>query len=426
MRGSNQLACAPCARTCADIRSLAEQLPLNETDVQPTEEGLSRFAHNTRRQQAVPAFKQAGQQRGRQGGGEARAGAKRARDEDPSERGREAAGQPKVGAQRAAETSKKPDARAAGNTAKQPAVTAAEPDAVLPPTSRAKSMEELRRRFAEKLEALRPKRAESVKPDETRRGDAKRGQRGTKRERPATIDDEAAGPVAKAARARAEEATGDGAQTRPPKPKRTHSESAPEQPARASQLSHGIAKAEARVAASRGASSDAQEERQRSAEIQEDISYGAVRRGDESEGRGWTYKTDKERRKRERAPQVLLRKAEARERKLAQLPEEERERLETERAFRNAMVRAQGGKVKDDPKLLQKTIKRKDALKRRHARQWRERIEGREAERAKEAQEKAARSEERAAAKSARKRGGGSSARAPSRGPAGRRAASRD
>merc|ERR1712048_548062 len=54
--------------------------------------------------------------------------------------------------------------------------------------------------------------------------------------------------------------------------------------------------------------------------------------------------------------------------------EESKQQLEN-MAWSNAMQKAEGTKLKDDPKLLRKSIKRKEKQKKKSATVWKERIE---------------------------------------------------
>lgn len=70
----------------------------------------------------------------------------------------------------------------------------------------------------------------------------------------------------------------------------------------------------------------------------------------------------------------LKRKLKQAERKQAKL-----QKLDPEKAkqvhWKSAMDKAQGLKIKDDPKLIKKAIKRKESEKRRHKKKWAERTD---------------------------------------------------
>lgn len=69
----------------------------------------------------------------------------------------------------------------------------------------------------------------------------------------------------------------------------------------------------------------------------------------------------------------MLKKAEAFERKLKAMPEEEAKRVVHEKAVSSALLRAQGIAVKDNPAMLKKAIKRDERSKAKSARQWADR-----------------------------------------------------
>lgn len=66
-----------------------------------------------------------------------------------------------------------------------------------------------------------------------------------------------------------------------------------------------------------------------------------------------------------------LRKAERKQEKLKKLDPESAKKVH----WKNAIDKAQGIKNKDDPKMIRKAIKRKDAEKKRHKKKWAERTE---------------------------------------------------
>lgn len=66
-----------------------------------------------------------------------------------------------------------------------------------------------------------------------------------------------------------------------------------------------------------------------------------------------------------------LKKAERKQQKLKQLDPEQAKQVH----WKNAIDKAQGIKVKDDPKLIKKALKRKVSEKKRHKKQWAERVE---------------------------------------------------
>ena len=70
---------------------------------------------------------------------------------------------------------------------------------------------------------------------------------------------------------------------------------------------------------------------------------------------------------------VLLKKAQDFQANLENLSQEEKDEVIRKKAFENSLLRAQGVKVKDDPRLLKKSLTRESALKRKSSKQWNER-----------------------------------------------------
>lgn len=66
-----------------------------------------------------------------------------------------------------------------------------------------------------------------------------------------------------------------------------------------------------------------------------------------------------------------LKVAERKQQKLKKMDPEEAKQVH----WKNAIDKAQGIKVKDDPKLIRKAMKRKEAEKKRHKKKWAERTE---------------------------------------------------
>ncbi|EFQ97612.1 ribosome biogenesis protein Rrp14-C [Nannizzia gypsea CBS 118893] len=80
-----------------------------------------------------------------------------------------------------------------------------------------------------------------------------------------------------------------------------------------------------------------------------------------------------------RGPQdanTALKAAEAKKARLASLDEEKRADIEEKDMWLNAKKRAHGERVKDDVSLLKKALNRKEGLKKRSEKQWKERIDG--------------------------------------------------
>lgn len=69
--------------------------------------------------------------------------------------------------------------------------------------------------------------------------------------------------------------------------------------------------------------------------------------------------------------EVKLKKAEREQEKLKKMDPEQAKKVH----WKKAMDRANGVKVKDDPKLLKKAIKKRDDLKKRHRKKWEERTQ---------------------------------------------------
>lgn len=82
---------------------------------------------------------------------------------------------------------------------------------------------------------------------------------------------------------------------------------------------------------------------------------------------------------------LKLKKAERKQQKLKKMTPEQAKKVH----WASAIDKAKGNKVKDDPKLIKKTIKRKAAEKQRHKRKWADRVERlEEAKRIKEKRKK--------------------------------------
>lgn len=73
--------------------------------------------------------------------------------------------------------------------------------------------------------------------------------------------------------------------------------------------------------------------------------------------------------------EIKLKKAERERQKVQKLGPEQSKKLH----WKKAMDKANGLKVKDDPKLLKKAIKKRDDLKNRHRKKWQERVEKQQA-----------------------------------------------
>lgn len=69
--------------------------------------------------------------------------------------------------------------------------------------------------------------------------------------------------------------------------------------------------------------------------------------------------------------EIKLKKAEREREKVKKMDPEQAKKLH----WKKAMDKASGMKVKDDPKLLKKAIKKRDDLKNRHRKKWQERVE---------------------------------------------------
>ncbi|CEJ54379.1 hypothetical protein PMG11_00696 [Penicillium brasilianum] len=72
---------------------------------------------------------------------------------------------------------------------------------------------------------------------------------------------------------------------------------------------------------------------------------------------------------------ALLKAAEAKKARLAEMDPEKRAELEEKDAWLNAKKRAHGERVRDDTSLLKKALKRKETAKKRSERDWKERID---------------------------------------------------
>jgi len=74
----------------------------------------------------------------------------------------------------------------------------------------------------------------------------------------------------------------------------------------------------------------------------------------------------------------LLQEAEKKKEKLQKMKEENKDKfqeIEKQEAWNNAVKKAEGIKIKDDPKLLKKAIKNKEKLKVKSKKKWEERVE---------------------------------------------------
>lgn len=64
--------------------------------------------------------------------------------------------------------------------------------------------------------------------------------------------------------------------------------------------------------------------------------------------------------------------------KLKQLPEEKAEKIKYDTTWKAAMIKARGEKIKDDPDLLKKSIKKKESIKKMHKKKWNDRTKKQE------------------------------------------------
>ena len=99
--------------------------------------------------------------------------------------------------------------------------------------------------------------------------------------------------------------------------------------------------------------------------------------------------TEPESKKTKKNYKALLAKAEAKEKKLQEMVAEDEEKggaLEEKKRWCKAVKMARGEKVKDDPSLLRKTMKRLEKKKQSNTRKWKERVRGEQERR--EAREK--------------------------------------
>jgi hypothetical protein len=71
-----------------------------------------------------------------------------------------------------------------------------------------------------------------------------------------------------------------------------------------------------------------------------------------------------------------MKAAENKRARLNCLDEEKRREIEEKDQWLNARKRAHGEKIKDDVVLLKKTLKRKEKVKKKSEKEWKERIEG--------------------------------------------------
>ncbi|KAI5790128.1 surfeit locus protein 6-domain-containing protein [Geopyxis carbonaria] len=85
-----------------------------------------------------------------------------------------------------------------------------------------------------------------------------------------------------------------------------------------------------------------------------------------------------EREKKRRGPTDVLgqlKHVEAKKRRIENMPEEKREIIEEKDKWAKALKQATGEKVRDDEKLLKKSLKRQEKTKKKSGREWKERID---------------------------------------------------
>jgi hypothetical protein len=75
-------------------------------------------------------------------------------------------------------------------------------------------------------------------------------------------------------------------------------------------------------------------------------------------------------------PLTAMKAAENKRARLSGLEEEKRNDIEEKDLWLNARKRAHGEKIKDDPTLLKKALKRKEMVKKKSEKEWKERVEG--------------------------------------------------
>ena len=90
-----------------------------------------------------------------------------------------------------------------------------------------------------------------------------------------------------------------------------------------------------------------------------------------------------------KSDQKLLKKLETFQEKLDDMTEDEKEGILKDKAMKAALLRAQGVRVRDDPKLLRKTLKREETKKKKSAKIWAERTGAQHAEMKKRAEGRA-------------------------------------
>ncbi|XP_018320128.2 surfeit locus protein 6 homolog, partial [Agrilus planipennis] len=90
-------------------------------------------------------------------------------------------------------------------------------------------------------------------------------------------------------------------------------------------------------------------------------------------------KKNKKKQKVEKDPKMILKKLETQKEKIKELEEKgEVEKAiitKQKEAWKSALAKAEGKKVKDDPLLLKKTVKKQEQIKRKSAKQWEQRKE---------------------------------------------------
>ena len=107
------------------------------------------------------------------------------------------------------------------------------------------------------------------------------------------------------------------------------------------------------------------------------FAFGRVGFGDGAQlSHDLTHVLNKGKKKGPSDPKTALQKLENQKKRLREMDEEKRKDVEDKEVWLTARKRAEGEKIKDDEKLLKKAVKRKEQLKKRSTKEWKERSDG--------------------------------------------------
>jgi hypothetical protein len=107
------------------------------------------------------------------------------------------------------------------------------------------------------------------------------------------------------------------------------------------------------------------------------FSFGRVAFGDGSQmSHDLSYVLNQNKKKGPSDAKTALLKVQNQKKRLQELDEEKRNDITEKDAWLNARRRVEGEKIRDDEAILKKTVKRKDAAKKKSEKQWKDRIKG--------------------------------------------------